>query len=106
MQQLTQPIPHVAPPMDCRLLTTLTPREREVATLVAEGLSNAQIAERLVLTSGTVANHLAHITRALGVRNRVQVAVWAVEQGLYSSGRSPNAEPPTEIRPYRSGRAD
>lgn len=61
---------------------TLTPREREVAALVAEGLSNAQIARRLVITPGTVANHVAHIMRVLGMENRVQVAVWAVEHGL------------------------
>ena len=39
----------------------LTPREREVAELIAHGLSNEQIALRLVLTAGTVANHVAHI---------------------------------------------
>ena len=60
----------------------LTPRELEVAALVAEGLTNAEIAQRLVLSPGTVANHLAHIMRALGTRNRVQVAVWALRQGL------------------------
>ena len=69
-----------APPVDA-----LTPREREVTALVAEGLSNAEIAERLVLSPGTVSNHLGHIMRALRLRNRVQVAVWAVEQGLRRS---------------------
>ena len=64
-------------------VTAITPREREVAALIAEGLTNAEIARRLVLTSGTVSNHLSHIMRALGLRNRVQVAVWAVEQGLH-----------------------
>ena len=71
-------MPHPSNRPDC----PLTSREIEVATLVAGGLSNAEIAERLVLVPGTVANHLAHIMRALGLRNRVQVAVWAVEQGL------------------------
>lgn len=64
---------------------TLTPREREVAALIAEGLSNAEIARRLTVTKGTVANHLAHIMRALRVRNRVGVAVWAVEHGVRAS---------------------
>jgi DNA-binding NarL/FixJ family response regulator len=64
----------------------LTPREREIAALVAEGLSNAEIAERLVLSPGTVGNHLGHILRALGARNRVQVAVWAVKHGLQRRG--------------------
>jgi DNA-binding NarL/FixJ family response regulator len=61
----------------------LTPRELEIAALIAEGLSNAEIAERLVLSRGTVGNHLGHMLRALGVRNRVQIAVWAVLRGLY-----------------------
>lgn len=65
----------------------LTAREREIAALVAGGLSNAEIAERLVLTPGTVGNHLGHIMRRLGARNRVQVAVWAVEHGLYRRGQ-------------------
>jgi DNA-binding NarL/FixJ family response regulator len=40
------------------------------------------IAERLTLTCGTVSNHVGHNLRALGVKHRVQVAVWAVEHGL------------------------
>lgn len=63
----------------------LTPRELEIAALVADGLSNAEIAERLTITPGTVSNHLDQIRRRLGVRNRNQVAVWAVEHGLYRS---------------------
>jgi DNA-binding NarL/FixJ family response regulator len=73
---MQQSIEH-APPLD-----TLTPREREVAALVAEGLTNAEIARRLTITPGTVANHIEHIMRALRVRGRVHVAVWAVRQGL------------------------
>ena len=53
----------------------ITPREQEVAALIAQGLSNQQIAERLVLTPGTVANHVANILRKLGARSRVEVAV-------------------------------
>ena len=84
--------------------TTLTPREREVATLVAEGLSNAQIARRLVLSEGMVANHVAHIMRALRAQNRVQVAVWALEQRLFRSRPSPDG--PTELRPSHIGRTE
>ena len=84
MQQPAEQAPFATVPMDTPPLTALTPREREVAALVAEGLSNAEIARRLVLSEGTVANHLAHIMRRLGAGNRVQVAVWAVKQGLYS----------------------
>jgi DNA-binding NarL/FixJ family response regulator len=91
--------PSVAPP-----IATLTPREREVAALVAEGLSNTEIARRLVISPGTAANHVAHIMRTLRAWNRVQVAVWAVEQGLYRSGRAPQA--PLRLGPYRLGRAE
>jgi DNA-binding CsgD family transcriptional regulator len=79
-------------------LALLTPRHREVATLIAEGLSNEAIAERLVLTPGTVANHLGSILQRLGFENRVQIAVWAVERGLY---RSPV---PGNARAERDGR--
>jgi len=62
----------------------LTPRQREVAMLVAAGLSNAAIAERLVLTKGTVANHVASILLRLELRSRTEVAVWAVKHGLHT----------------------
>jgi DNA-binding CsgD family transcriptional regulator len=52
----------------------LTPRQREVAVLVAAGLTNMEIAQRLVLTPGTVANHVESILRRLGFRSRTQVA--------------------------------
>ena len=65
----------------------LTQREQEVAALVAAGLTNAEIAERLGLTAGAVASHVEDILRKLGLRNRVQIAVWAVEHGLYRSDR-------------------
>jgi len=52
---------------------------------VSLGLSHAAIAERLVLSEGTVANHIEHILRRLGLQSRTQVAVWAVERGLYRS---------------------
>ena len=60
----------------------LTARQLEVATLVRQGLSNAEIAERLVLEPGTVANHVAAILKRLGFRSRSQIAAWAAERGL------------------------
>jgi DNA-binding NarL/FixJ family response regulator len=60
----------------------LTLREREVATLVARGLSNRQIADELVIAKGTAANHVKHILARLGVESRAQIAAWAVEHGL------------------------
>lgn len=65
------------------ILTRLTPRQREIASLIAGGLTNDQIAERLVLTPGTVGNHVAHILRRLGARSRVEVAALAAEAGLH-----------------------
>jgi DNA-binding CsgD family transcriptional regulator len=60
----------------------LTRREQEVAGLIAHGLTNRQIAERLVITEGTAANHVVHILGKLGYHSRAQVAVWAAEHGL------------------------
>ena len=65
----------------------LTKRQLEVARLIASGHSNAQIARELVLTEGTVANHIEHILRRLGASNRAQVAAWVVERALLSPER-------------------
>jgi predicted ATPase/DNA-binding CsgD family transcriptional regulator len=62
--------------------TDLTPREQEVASLIARGLTNRQIGEALVITEGTAASHVVHILDKLGFRSRAQVAVWAAEHGL------------------------
>ena len=72
---------------------TLTPRQREVAGLLGAGLSNREIAERLVLTPGTVANHVEQILRRLGFRSRTQVALWAAERGLLGRDGSPDQRP-------------
>jgi DNA-binding CsgD family transcriptional regulator len=58
----------------------LSPREREVAALVAEGLSNRQIAERLVLSERTAGNHVQHILTKLDFDNRSQIATWATQR--------------------------
>jgi non-specific serine/threonine protein kinase len=60
----------------------LTPREREVAALVAEGLSNRQIGEALVITEGTANVHVKHILNKLGFTSRAQVAAWVVQEQL------------------------
>ena len=61
-------------------LEVLTPRQREVAGLVAQGLTNAEIADLLVRAEGTVANHVQDIMRRLGLRRRTQLAVWIAER--------------------------
>jgi non-specific serine/threonine protein kinase len=59
----------------------LTKRERQVADLIAEGLTNQAIATRLVISLRTVQGHVEHILAKLGFASRTQVAAWVVEQG-------------------------
>ncbi|QSB03945.1 response regulator [Natronoglycomyces albus] len=66
-------------------LTSLTDRELEVTRLVAQGLSNSEIAQALFISAGTAKNHLANIQQKLRVRNRVEVAGWAWSQGIASA---------------------
>jgi DNA-binding NarL/FixJ family response regulator len=59
---------------------TLTAREREIAALVADGLSNRDIAEKLVISEGTVEVHVKHVLGKLGFSSRAQVAGWFARQ--------------------------
>jgi DNA-binding NarL/FixJ family response regulator len=63
-------------------LAVLSPREREVAALIALGLSNRQIADELSISPATVERHVANMMTKLGHRSRAQIATWATEQGL------------------------
>ena len=69
-------------------LDRLTPREMEVMTWMARGLSNGQIADKLVLAETTVKTHVARILTKLAVRDRAQVVIAAYESGLVVAGDS------------------
>ncbi len=84
---------------------TLTAREREVAALVAEGLTNREIAERLVISERTAEYHVEQIRNKLGVRSRAQVAAWVAATAAHAErpprhagdARRPSVQPPREL---------
>ncbi|MCU1426303.1 MAG: LuxR family transcriptional regulator [Actinomycetia bacterium] len=75
--------PHITPALDA-----LTEREREVMALVAEGLTNDEIAQRLVVSPATAKTHVSRAMVKLGARDRAQLVVFAYEAGLVRPGWS------------------
>ncbi|WP_206307879.1 response regulator transcription factor [Streptomyces sp. A0958] len=76
-----RPAPHGPEPA-----TKLSPREKQVVVLLAEGMTNAEIAAGLSITVGTVKTHLTNVQSKLGARNRVEIAAWAWRSGLIGRG--------------------
>lgn len=74
-------------PSAASVLEQLTPREIQVMTLMARGLSNREIADQLVLAETTVKTHVARIFTKLGVRDRAQAAIAGYESGLVVAGK-------------------
>lgn len=74
--------PEPADPRQEEALAALTDREREVLALIAEGLNNTEISERLCLSESTVKTHVGRVLFKLGLRDRIHAVIFAKEQGL------------------------
>jgi DNA-binding NarL/FixJ family response regulator len=80
----SQPRPAAAPGR--RVLDPLTDREREVLELVAQGMSNAEIADHLTISAATAKTHVAHLLTKLDARDRIQLVILAYQSGLVPAG--------------------
>ncbi|MEV5339578.1 response regulator transcription factor [Streptomyces sp. NPDC052676] len=87
--QFTPRRPPGAQPPPTALLDRLTARESEVLLLIAQGLSNAEIADHLTITDHTVKTHINRLFAKLGIRDRAQAVIVAYEAGLVTPGQGP-----------------
>ena len=84
-QYAMSPLPHVVKGQRAQRRSLLTRREHEVASLVAQGLSNREIAARLFIAERTAETHVENILNKLGFHSRAQVAAWSAEHRVASS---------------------
>lgn len=87
--KLFDQIAHHTPAQDTTLASKLSPRERELASLLAKGYTNTEIAEQLFLSEGTVRNYLSNLFAKLGVADRTQAAVMVIKYGLANLDEEP-----------------
>ena len=87
--------PPTAPASLPAAVAELTPREREVLDLLARGRSNPQICQRLVISEATAKTHVARILQKLGLRDRIQIVIYAYETGLITPGLAANDDQPS-----------
>ena len=85
--------PPSAPATPPPAVAELTPREQEVLDLLARGLSNPEICERLVISEATAKTHVAHILQKLDLRDRVQAVIYAYETGVVAPGSTGEPTP-------------
>ncbi|HEY0276827.1 MAG TPA: helix-turn-helix transcriptional regulator [Solirubrobacterales bacterium] len=89
-RQLLDQVAHRLPaavPATVGGLAELTPREHEVLQLIADGVSNAEIAAALVISEATVKSHVSSVLAKLGLRSRIQAVICAYEAGVVKAGQ-------------------
>jgi DNA-binding NarL/FixJ family response regulator len=89
-----------------RLACGLTPRERQVLTMVASGCSNKEIAQQCGISAQTIKHHLTRMFDKLGVSNRLELAMIATERGLVQAVDSKSPEQPERVPQARAAIPD